>query len=206
MPEPSSGVSLDACIESLLAQAPRGRSVWMGWSLGGMVAMQLSRNFPQRVEALVLLAANARFAAAPDWPCGVRAEELGAVAALLDRTDVPTTLRYFGRLAARGGPEPQRLQQQLYMRLETDATPSRATLKAGLELLSDTDLRATCARLSPPTVVIVGDRDPLLPVAAVDHMRALNPRLHTLTVRGAGHALLLTHPRAVLEAAAQVLP
>jgi pimeloyl-[acyl-carrier protein] methyl ester esterase len=119
--------------------------------------------------------------------------------------DAPTTLRYFAKLVARGAPEPQRVQQQLRTSIETGSTPSRATLNAGLELLSTADLRTTFARLSQPTVVIVGDRDPLLPASAADHMRALNPRLQTVTVHGAGHALPVTHPEAVLEAAAKVV-
>jgi pimeloyl-[acyl-carrier protein] methyl ester esterase len=205
MPEPASDIGLDGYVENLLTQAPRGRSFWMGWSLGGMVAMQLAWRHPHRVEALMLLAANVRFTSGPDWPCGVPADELRAISALLHRMDAPTTLRYFAKLVARGAPEPQRVQQQLRTSIETGSTPSRATLNAGLELLSTADLRTTFARLSQPTVVIVGDRDPLLPASAADHMRALNPRLQTVTVHGAGHALPVTHPEAVLEAAAKVV-
>ena len=205
MPEPACDIGLDVCVDSLLAQAPRGRSIWMGWSLGGMVAMQLAGSHPLRVEALMLLTANVRFTSAPDWPCGVPADELRAISALLDRVDVAATLRYFGRLVARGAAEPLRVQQRLQTSLESAGTPSRATLKAGLELLRATDLRTTFARLSRPTVAIVGDRDPLLPASAAEHMRALNPRLQTVTVHGAGHALPVTHAEAVLDAAAKVV-
>jgi pimeloyl-[acyl-carrier protein] methyl ester esterase len=205
MPEPACDIGLDGYVENLLAQAPRGRSFWMGWSLGGMVAMQLARRHPYRVEALILLAANVRFTSAPDWPCGVPADDLRAISALLHRTDAATTLRYFARLVGRGAPEPQRVQQQLQTSIGAGSTPTSATLSAGLELLSDADLRTTFAHLSQPTVVIVGDRDPLVPASAADHMRALNPRLQTVTVHGAGHGLPVTHPEAVFEAATKLV-
>lgn len=203
-PVPGPEATLDDLVDALLAQASPGRSSWIGWSLGGMAAMHLAWRHPHRVETLVLLAANARFATAPDWPTGIPGAEVSAIAALLERTDVPTTLRYFARLIARGGPDPEAVRRQLEAVATEGPTPSKKTLRAGLDLLARSDLRAACAGLLPPAIAVAGDRDRLMPLSGIDRMRDLNPRLRRLVAEGAGHALFLTHPQAVLAAAADL--
>lgn len=204
-PDPGPAASLDDHVDAVLAQAPPGRSAWIGWSLGGMAAMHLAWRHPHRVETLVLLAANARFVTAPDWPTGIPDAEISAIAALLERTDVPTTLRYFARLIARGGADSETVQRQLEAAATEGPTPSEKTLRTGLDLLARSDLRAACAGLLPPAIAVAGDRDRLVPPSGIDRMRILNPRLRRLVAEGAGHALFLTHPQAVLEAVAELL-
>ena len=51
--------TLDDEVDRLAALAP-SPAVWIGHSLGGIVALELARRYPDRVAALVLLATNAR--------------------------------------------------------------------------------------------------------------------------------------------------
>ncbi|HET8708241.1 MAG TPA: alpha/beta fold hydrolase, partial [Pseudomonadales bacterium] len=61
-PMPSGDYTLDYLVEHVLKVAPE-RAVWLGWSLGGVVATQIAAQFPMRVEALVTVATNACFVA-----------------------------------------------------------------------------------------------------------------------------------------------
>ena len=53
-------------LEAILAHSP-ARAVFVGWSLGGQLAMQLAAHSPQRVAAVVTLASNPCFIARADW-------------------------------------------------------------------------------------------------------------------------------------------
>ena len=60
-------MSLEAMAQRVLEQAPP-QAVWLGWSLGGLVASQVAIMRPERVQALVTVASSPCFAARDDWP------------------------------------------------------------------------------------------------------------------------------------------
>src|SRR5690606_40237197 len=52
------------------------RAIWLGWSLGGLVALHAALDRPAQVRGLAMLCATPRFVAAPDWPHAMPAETL----------------------------------------------------------------------------------------------------------------------------------
>jgi malonyl-CoA O-methyltransferase len=59
--------SLENILSILIDQIPSNSWV-MGWSLGGMLAIQLAHSYPQKISGVVSLAANAKFVADDDYP------------------------------------------------------------------------------------------------------------------------------------------
>lgn len=53
--------------EAVLQQAP-DKAIWLGWSLGGLVASQIALTHPERVQALVTVASSPCFSARDEWP------------------------------------------------------------------------------------------------------------------------------------------
>ena len=50
-------MSLEEMAERVLKQAPE-KAIWLGWSLGGLVASQVALTHPERVQTLVTVASS----------------------------------------------------------------------------------------------------------------------------------------------------
>lgn len=186
-----------ACATALLAQLPR--APWLGWSLGGLVALQAALAAPDRVTGLVAVAASPRFVAAPDWPHGVEPavfEEFGDGLA----RDYRGTVDRFLALEAQGSDhmrdELRLLREQVYAHGE----PDPRVLAEGLAVLAGTDLRQALPRLSVPSLWVGGRRDRLVTWQGMQAAADATPDGRFQRIDGGGHAPFLTHAAVVAEA------
>jgi pimeloyl-[acyl-carrier protein] methyl ester esterase len=185
---------LGSWAEALLEAAPAG-AVWLGWSLGGLLAVEAALREPGRVRALALMATTPRFLRGPDWPCGLAPDTLSRFrAALAD--DPAATLRRFLALQVRGDEGARDLLRVLRRRLASAPAPVPAALAAGLRLLAETDHRRRLGALRMPTLWILGTRDTLVPWGASQALAALAPDARVVGIPGAAHAPFLSHRRA----------
>ena len=179
----------DACLEVAPA-----RAVWLGWSLGGLVALEAALRSPERVAALVLLTATPRFVRAPDWPAAMAAGTLAQFHdALLE--DPAGTLDRFLALQVRGSEAARDCLRTLRREVAQRPAPSREALETGLDLLRDGDLRERLANLSCPSLWVFGQRDSLVPAAAAEGVGNLLPGAMQRVIAGAAHAPFLSHPQ-----------
>jgi pimeloyl-[acyl-carrier protein] methyl ester esterase len=165
-----------------------------GWSLGGQVALRWAALAPQQVERLILVASTPCFATRDDWACGIATDVLQQFAADLMR-DCPATLRRFLALQLRGSEHERELLQALRESLFSRGEPDLNSLRAGLEILRDTDMRAALPAIRQRTLVIAGERDRLTPPAASAHLAQTLPRAHLAEINGAAHVPFLSHPQ-----------
>ena len=169
---------------------------WVGWSLGGLVALEAARRAPDRVTRLTLIAATPRMVAAPDWP-GIDPAELVAFQQALE-ADVRVTHRRFLALQAHGCPDGRAVLRALHAAAAADGLPERPALDAGLAVLRHADLRDALPALSCRVDLILGGRDALVPCAAAGAMRALG--IPVRVVPEAGHVPFVSHPGPCVEA------
>jgi pimeloyl-[acyl-carrier protein] methyl ester esterase len=176
------------------AAVPAGAD-WLGWSLGGMVA--LAAVAAARPRRLALVASNPRFVADGDWR-GVETPVLEGFAADLVH-DHRATLGRFLALQARGSTrareEIRHLRGVAYGADGADG-PHPAALAAGLTALRDADLRPALAAVDVPTLILGGARDTLAPAAALAKAATQLPQGRLHLIEGAGHAPFLSHPDA----------
>ena len=184
------------CARSIAARTPR--APWIGWSLGGLVALRASLDHPANVRGLALIASSPRFVGAPDWPHGVAAHVFAEFAAEL-RARYRHAIERFLALETMGSAQAQSGLGELKKVVFARGEPSMPALADGLRALDDTDLRAELARLGMPSLWIAGRRDRLVPPGAMQWSAARAPRGRYLQFNS-GHAPFLEHADAIAAA------
>lgn len=182
---------LEGMARGVAAHLPERCSL-VGWSLGGLVAVRLAVRFPERVPALVVIAAGAAGARRRDWPEGTDEALLDGLRTRLGR-DWKGTVQEFLGLEVRGDANPLEALRELRRCVAVGGAPSTAALEAGLSILRTADLRGELASVRARTLAIAGEYDRLVPPGAV---RALaegiaGARYHE--VARAAHAPFLSH-------------
>lgn len=183
---------------ALLEAAPP-QAIWIGWSLGGILALQATLQAPQHIARLALVTSSPRFVTAPDWPHAITTSVLNQFLTDLQQ-DYRTTLNRFLALQVRGSEAANTTLRNLRQQLFTHGEPDPAALASGLAVLRDSDLRAQLGALTMPVQFIMGERDTLMPTAAAQAAGILIPHAHVSIIEGAGHAPFLSHPQAFLAA------
>lgn len=183
--------TLDGVGQALLNVAPE-RAHWLGWSLGATLGLHLASRCRERVASLVMLAGNARFVRATDWPHAMDPALLSQFATDMMR-DYHATLMRFLALQTWGLEEGRAIVKQLRERVSECDMPDEAALRAGLKILSTADLRDVLSSLRPPLMMLQGGRDRLAPAGSGPAMQALatTAELHVLAT--AAHVPFLTH-------------
>ena len=177
--------------EALLNAIPAQTFSLLGWSLGGIIALQMAELCPQRLQALILVAANPKFVQTGDWP-GVQQDVLNQFSAALAR-DVQSTLQRFLVLQTQGSLQRKQVLAQLKSVMAANRQPQVEALRGGLDILKQTDLRSALSRLSCPTTYIYGAEDQLIPVSCAAAVQKLNPAINTRIIDNAGHTPFLSH-------------
>lgn len=189
---------LDSAAEAVAARVPE-RALWLGWSLGGLVALQAAAAHAPRVRGLVMLAASPRFVRADDWAAGMDAAVFRTFASELGR-DYRGTLDRFLMLEAQGSDHVREELRLLRTEVFAHGEPAADVLCDGLGLLEDSDLRAALPALAMPSLWLAGRRDRLVSPAAMRAAADAAPRSRFHQVESGGHAPFLTHAGEVADA------
>ena len=187
---------LGGMARTVFPHVPRGAAL-LGWSLGGLIALELARRHPRHLAALVLVATTPRFLAGHDWEHGMRPDVLDEFKTGLER-DYRRTVQNFLALQTRGDEHGQETLRLLRGRLATRPEPDRRALAAGLDILQRSDLREAATQVALPALVIAGEYDRLTPPGAGLSLARALPAARFRLVERCGHAPFLSHPTVVL--------
>ena len=183
------GATLAAMAALLLAEH-RGPLRLVGASMGGMLALEMQRQAPARVQGLALLGTTAR----PDTPeliaLRTRACELFA-AGRMDEVLRANVLLAFHPSRARA---PGLVERYLAMIRRAGAAQLIAQNQA---VMARPDSRPRLAAVACPVLVACGEADLLTPPEHAREMAALMPHARLELVPGAGHMLTLEQPERV---------
>ena len=186
------GETIAEMAEAILATAPPRFSL-VGFSMGGIISLEIMRKAPERVLKLALLDTTAR----PD------ASEHSA------RRRAGVALARSGNLKA--------VLAQIFATVfhpahQNDAALLEINVRMGLTigvegfarqteaLCARSDARPGLAAISVPTLVLVGDQDPLTPPILSQELAAAIPNAQLVVVPECGHVSPLEQPQAVNRA------
>jgi pimeloyl-[acyl-carrier protein] methyl ester esterase len=174
-----------------------GPAIWIGWSLGGFIALAAAQHTPQTVTQLVLVGATPKYVRSADWPHAMLPSVLEQFAQNVEVDYAATFTRFLSLQTAAG--EDRDMLRRLRDELFRYGEPTPAALRGGLQLLKDEDRRAVLAGIKAPTLVIHGERDRLVPVGAAHYMAGQIPDARLQVIPGAGHAPFLSHPAVFMQ-------
>ncbi|HKJ83670.1 MAG TPA: alpha/beta fold hydrolase [Mariprofundaceae bacterium] len=177
--------------ESLLETIPDG-AVLVGWSLGGMLAIQLAQAHPERIAGLALVGTTPCFCMRSDWPHGCADEVFEGFVQGVEAQSARMMSRFFALMLH--GDRLSRPEYNAVARAAIDRRrpPSEQALKDGLTLLDQLDLRATLSAIDAPCLVMHGESDGVVPVAAARYLSERIDGAAFVSFEQCGHAPFLT--------------
>lgn len=184
-------MTLEEMAADVVAQAP-GNAIWLGWSLGGLVASQVALDFPRRVSGLVSVASSPRFSAEADWP-GIKSETLTLFQQQLSE-DFQRTVERFLALQTLGTDSARQDARALKAVVFERPVPAVEVLNGGLEILKTADMRQAMAGLSVPLLRLYGALDGLVPRKIVPLLDRCWPTSTSHVIDKAAHAPFISHP------------
>jgi len=178
-------------LDTLQQQLPAAPHILIGWSLGGMLALQLARRNIPMLRGLVLVSTTPCFRMRADWPHGCSDALFSGFQDSLSNNSERLLGRFFS-LMLQGDEVDRRRYLDIVRRVvDRKNPPTQAGLQAGLSLLGDLDLRAMLADITLPTLIVHGTGDSIVPLAAARFLDRALPYA-TLRTLPAGHAPHLT--------------
>lgn len=176
----------------VLAVAPP-QAIWMGWSLGGLLALHVAHQAPARVTALALVAANPCFVQRQDWASAMPEARFSQFRSQFD-SDPEQAVGRFIALQCLGSVSMRSDVRFLQEQARQHGAGLEPALLAGLELLAGQDARSEFAGVEPPVLALLGGQDQLVPVELKDSLEQLRPDTEVAVIEEGAHLPFLSHP------------
>lgn len=181
-------------VMAVLRKSGVQRAHLVGSSFGGLVALEMWRQWPPAFSAVTLVGSLPRFTAEEGFPAGLSVPRIRKLAGQF-KGDVGPVLDMFLRslftMKERSGEqygEIKKLRQLAPL-------PRREALLAMLDILEQSDLRDLFIKVDVPLQLIAGDGDHICPPSAVEALRAIKPSVRVDMFAGCGHFPFLSRPR-----------
>jgi len=171
------------------------QAIWVGWSLGGLIATDIAKHHPEKVISLMTLAFNPCFVQQDNWSCAMPEDQFREFQQAFTHQPMETLNRFIA-LQVLGAMDRRVLQKSLRKSQFTIDVLRQAAL---LNLLQK-DLRPAISKLSIKQMHCYGELDALVPSAKLMiAMKQLNPQARTQSYALATHLPFISAEEAWLK-------
>lgn len=182
--------AFDTAADELAAAVPSGATL-MGWSLGGSLALNAAARHPGHIGRVITIGSTACFVQRDGWPHAELPESLAAFTEAVEADPAAMLPRFVGNFN-RGDRQAKALTRRILEDTGPLAPPE--TLATGLRWLAELDIRAQLPRITCPVLLLLGDHDPLVPLAAAQAMADAIPGATLRALPDCAHAPFLSDP------------
>jgi pimeloyl-[acyl-carrier protein] methyl ester esterase len=183
-------------ISKLITASINHPAIYIGWSLGGLVATHIALHYSSQVQGLITVASSPYFIEQINedstiWP-GIKKQVLQLFYQQLQE-NIKNTLTNFLKIQAMGSANTREDIKQLQRLLFKYPMPSQYTLTHALTLLETTDLRKQLHNIKLPFLRLYGRLDSLVPQASIPLIDQLSPQSEHYVFAKASHAPFISH-------------
>jgi len=181
---------LDYLVESVVSILPEKCNI-LGWSMGGLVATQVSLKYPDKIERLITVASSPSFLANSKNPNGLDDAVLETFIQYLSE-DFRGTLVKFLSIQTMGSKTQKEDIQRLKETVFLHGTPAEKALAGGLNILKESDLAESLKSLRMPLLRVYGKLDTLVPARSIASIDKLAPKSEKELFLKSGHSPFLS--------------
>jgi pimeloyl-[acyl-carrier protein] methyl ester esterase len=175
----SSAMSWERFKQNLAQQLP-AQFALAGWSMGGLFATRFAIEEPTRITKLINISSSPCFIKEKTWP-GIEKQAFNQFFVNLT-TDPQLTISEFIGLQLRNN----------NYQYQNELMPNPASLKEGLEILANWDLREPLHLLTRPAYFLFGHLDAITPRTTMAAMQKIYPQFNYLMFAKAAHMPFLS--------------
>lgn len=167
----------------------------VGWSLGGMLSLQLAADHPDKVERLILISSTARFTTCEHYAAGLPSSIVKNLARKLAYEKWETQLGFYKLMFS----PTENVCSDLFIRYTAPlfSAIELAALQNGLHFLMKADLRLLLPSIAVNCLVIHGTGDTICPPSAAQYVVENLPNAALALIPDAGHIPFLTQPEMI---------
>lgn len=166
-------------------------AVYVGWSLGGLVASQITMNYSSQVLGLVTVASSPQFVERGNWP-GIKENVLAMFHQQLAK-DTTKTINNFLKIQAMGSPHIRQDIKKIRDLVMQYELPSQRILDDSLKLLETSDVTDGIANITQPYLRLYGKLDSLVPKQVISLIDEIAPKSQSYIFEQASHAPFISH-------------
>lgn len=171
-------------------------AIYVGWSLGGLVASQIAISHSSKLLGLVTVASSPQFVERDNWP-GIKASVLALFHQQLAQ-DTTKTISNFLKIQAMGSPHIRQDIKTIRDLVMQHDQPTQQVLDNSLSLLETSDISEQLTSIHQPFLRLYGKLDGLVPKQVIKLVDELVPSSQSYVFEQASHAPFISHQREFL--------